>query len=90
MSNTKKFKIQYRYSIAWLILWFIVFFPVALGLLITGSTIVRSDSKHILRYDGSRFWFCFWILFFFPVAIVLFIINGYSITTITTKYTDHE
>lgn len=85
MSNTKSFKIKYRYSLAILIFWFIVFFPVALVLLATGSNIERNDTKHIIRYDGSRFWLGFWTLFFFPIAIVLFFINGYSVTTITNQ-----
>lgn len=87
MNNTKKFKISYRYSLVWLILWFIFFFPVALVLLATGSNIERNDTKHILRYEGSRFWLGFWTILFFPIAVVLFIINGYSVTTITNQPT---
>ncbi len=75
----KKFKLKYNYSIVILIIFAIVFFPIALMLLLTGCTFESSDVSYIVRYFGSRFWLGFWTLVFFPIAFVLLFINGFSI-----------
>jgi len=72
-------KLHYRGSLLWLIFWIIVFFPVAIVLLFTGSTFVLNQTRYDFQYDGSRFWLCFWVLIFFPVAFLLLFLNGYSL-----------
>jgi hypothetical protein len=79
--NEKKFRINYRGSFFWLIFWTIIFFPIALALLFTDSSIDTSRNTYDYRYSGSRFWLCFWILIFFPIAILLLFLNGVSVTT---------
>jgi hypothetical protein len=73
-----RFKLHYRGSLLLLIFWFIVFFPIALALLLTASTFQFNQTTYNLQYDGSRFWLCFWVLFFFPIAFILLFINGFS------------
>lgn len=80
MSNTSM-KVQYSGSVFWLIFWAIIFFPVALVLLMTGGTFTKDGSISSIQYDGSRNWLCFWTLICFPIAIILVLINGFSIET---------
>ncbi len=80
--SESKIKINYRYSIFWLIFWTILFFPIALMLLMTGSSFVLNNKTWIIRYEGSRFWLCFWLLVFFPISFLLLFINGISVTTL--------
>jgi uncharacterized membrane protein YhaH (DUF805 family) len=77
--KSKNVKLHYRYSYFWLIFWLIVFFPVALVLLFTGSSFNFDHSLYIIEYNGSRFWLGFWTLFFFPVAFLLLFLNGLSV-----------
>lgn len=76
--SEKRFKLHYRGSLFWLIFWIIVFFPVAIMLLLTASTFHLNEKTYNLQYDGSRFWLCFWVLVFFPIAFLLLFINGFS------------
>lgn len=80
--NKRGVRLHYRYSLVWVIFWIIVFFPVALTLLITGSSFEYNGQTHIVNYNGSRFWLCFWIVVFFPIAFLLLFINGTSLTSI--------
>lgn len=80
-----KVKIHYRYSVFWLIFWTILFFPIALALLMTGSSFELNNKTYIIRYDGSRFWLCFWMLIFFPIAFLLLFVNGISLTTLIER-----
>lgn len=77
--ESSRVRVHYKGSFFWLIFWFIVFFPIALTLLLTGSTFELYDTKYVAQYDGSRFWLCFWILVFFPVAFLLLFLNGFSV-----------
>lgn len=77
------FKVHYRGSMAWLILWIIIFFPVALTLFFTAVTFKTKQTTSIIRYEGSRFWLCFWMVIFFPIAFVLLFLNGFSVKTIS-------
>lgn len=77
--ESTSFKLHYRGSILWLIFWIILFFPVALVLLLTGCSFRYNDTTYDLRYDGSRFWLCFWVIAFFPVAFVLLFVNGFTV-----------
>lgn len=72
----KAFKVNYQGSIGWLIFWLIVFFPIALTLLLTSSTFRINQTEYTTQYEGSRFWLCFWVLVFFPVAFLLLFLNG--------------
>jgi len=74
-----KFKIHYRYSLLWLIFWIIVFFPIALVLLLTGVGFETEKRIYHIVYDGSRGWLAFWTLVFFPIAFVLLFLNGISV-----------
>lgn len=78
--HTKRFKIQYRGSIFWLIFWLILFFPIAFVLLLTATSFEARHTIYHLSYDGSRFWLGFWVLVFFPVAFLLLFLNGLSVT----------
>lgn len=78
--NTRRFKIQYRGSLFWLIFWLIIFFPIAFVLLLTSTTFEVNRTIYDLQYNGSRFWLGFWVLVFFPVAFLLLFLNGLSVT----------
>ncbi len=78
--STRRFNLQYRGSLIWLIFWVIVFFPIAFVLLFTASTFEINRSTYSFYYNGSRFWLCFWVLFFFPIAFILLFVNGLSVT----------
>lgn len=75
----KSFKLTYRGSLFWLIFWLIVFFPIAIVLLLTASSFRVNRTVYNIQYDGSRFWLGFWTLFFFPIAFILLFVNGLSI-----------
>jgi hypothetical protein len=77
MASTSS-KIYYRGSIFWLIFWLIVFFPVAVILLVLNATFDLNEKSHYIEYDGSLFWLFFWTILFFPIALVLLIVNGIS------------
>lgn len=77
--DTSKFKIHYNGSLPWLIFWIIIFFPIALVLLLTAISFEMGDKTYSINYDGSRFWLGFWVLVFFPVAFVLLFLNGYTV-----------
>lgn len=77
--ESSSFKLHYRGSIFWLIFWIIIFFPIALVLLLTACSFKLNDTTYDLQYDGSRFWLCFWVVAFFPVAFVLLFINGFTV-----------
>ena len=79
--QTKRFKVEYRGSVFWLIFWLIFFFPIAFVLLLTAISFEVNRTTYTIQYDGSRFWLGFWVLVFFPVAFVLLFVNGLSITT---------
>jgi len=74
-----KFKINYLGSYFWLLFWAIFFFPLAIALLTTKSTIIYGDMLYGISYNGSRFWFCFWTVVFFPIALILLITQGFSV-----------
>jgi len=75
----KKFQVKYGGSYFWLVFWVLLFFPVAIALLVTRINVVCKDTLYVTSYDGSRFWLCFWTLLFFPIAIILVITNGLSV-----------
>lgn len=75
----RKYKLKYNGSIGWLVFWIIIFFPIALVLLLIDSTFQMNQSIYRVRYDGSKFWLCFWVLVFFPIAFVLLFVNGLSV-----------
>lgn len=74
--SISKYKIDYKYSKAWLIFWAIVFFPIAIVLFFTACHFRTSQKTYFINYEGSRFWLCFWLLVFFPVGLILFFLNG--------------
>jgi hypothetical protein len=77
----KKIKIEYSASKGWLIFWVIVFFPVALVLLVTAGRFELGGNTYSMKYDGSRNWLCFWIIVCFPIAFLLLLLNGVSLVT---------
>jgi 4-amino-4-deoxy-L-arabinose transferase-like glycosyltransferase len=81
-ANNTSMSFHYRYSIGWLIFWTVIFFPVAITLLMTGITFSKDGKTHSVSYNGSRFWLCFWMVLFFPVAFILLLVNGMSLTTV--------
>ncbi|MBP9752654.1 MAG: hypothetical protein KBD31_02450 [Proteobacteria bacterium] len=68
----------YRGSFFWLIVFFILFFPIGI-LLLMRNTVKRKDGKiYFLEYQRSWKWIFFWGIVFFPIAFFLFIFNGIS------------
>lgn len=78
--SESSFKLHYKGSLVLLIFWIIVFFPIALVLLLTACSFELNRTTYTLQYNGSRFWLAFWVLVFFPIAFLLLFINGYSAT----------
>jgi len=78
--GTSEFKLDYPYSYFWLIFWVIVFFPVALVLLLTGAAFTSEGKRYAIKYGGSRGWLAFWTLVCFPVTFILLLLNGFSIS----------
>ncbi len=76
----KKLKLNYQGSRFWLMFWTVLFFPIALVLLVSNSRFEIDQKVYILQYDGSVFWLCFWTILLFPIAAILFFINGFSIS----------
>lgn len=77
--SDRNYKLKYNGSIGWLIFWIIIFFPIALVLLLIDSTFQMNQNTYRVHYSGSKFWLCFWVLVFFPIAFVLLFINGLAI-----------
>ncbi len=71
-----EYSIKYQGSLFWLIFWAIIFFPVALMLLATGTYYSGDGTQYRLKYNGSRFWLGFWIIVFFPISLLLLIYYG--------------
>lgn len=82
---TTEYKLHYEGSIFWLVFWLILFFPIALVLLFTGSGFKAAGKTYSFRYVGSRFWVCFWLVLFFPLAFVLMAANGLVMVADDTK-----
>jgi hypothetical protein len=81
MMTERKIRIEYDGSKGWLLFWGIVFFPVALVLLVTSGKFTLDQHVYYVRYDGSRFWLGFWVIFLFPVAFALLLLNGLTLVT---------
>jgi hypothetical protein len=79
--STTNARVTYSGSVFWLIFWAVIFFPVALTLLITGGEFSLDGATYSIRYSGSRGWLCFWEILFFPVALILLALNGFTVTT---------
>ncbi len=77
--KTIEYPFRYDGSLVWLVIFFIIFFPIALELLICNARIKKEDYYWGIHYKGSQFWFCFWTLVFFPIAIILGFVNGFEI-----------
>ncbi|MDZ4677935.1 MAG: hypothetical protein SGI74_10565 [Oligoflexia bacterium] len=75
----KKIKLDYSGSKGWLIFWVIVFFPVALVLLVTGARFDLEGHTYFIRYEGSKNWLCFWTIAFFPIVFMLLLLNGVTL-----------
>jgi hypothetical protein len=75
----KKIKLDYSGSKGWLIFWVVVFFPVALVLLLTGGSFENEGHKYFIRYEGSKNWLCFWAVVFFPIVFLLLLLNGVAL-----------
>lgn len=75
----KSYPMVYKGNIIILVLCFIVFFPVALILLIKNLKILREDQYQSLYYRGSYGWLIFWTIVLFPIAIILLLINGMDV-----------
>ena len=80
-TSEKVLKLQYDGSVGWLIFWVIIFFPVALVLMMTAGKFTSEGKTHFIRYSGSRGWLAFWMVVCFPVAFLLMFLNGISLVT---------
>lgn len=76
----QKVRFSYSGSRVWLIFWLIVWFPVALVLLVCDLGLELRGTTYRIEYDGSRFWLAFWSLAFFPIALLLGALNGFSVS----------
>ena len=81
----KKSNVQLHYggSKFWLIFWVILFFPVAMILLLTSFQFEMGEKSYLIAYQGSRFWAAFWTVFCFPIAFILMFLNGFEVQTET-------
>jgi len=72
----KSYPMVYTGNIIILILCLIIFFPIALILLLKNLKVLRENKYQSLSYRGSYGWLIFWTIIFFPIAIILLLING--------------
>ena len=70
---------KYRGSIFWLIFFLILFFPIAIILLIRNLARIKNDTTYYVEYSGSWKWVFFWGVLFFPIAFILLFFNGLSL-----------
>lgn len=74
------YRLRYEGSLVSLVICAVLFFPIALVLLLTNWSAEGSGQRTSCRYEGSTFWLGFWTLCFFPFAIFLIIHNGLTIS----------
>lgn len=81
IKRTIKFSSPLRYqgNLFFLILLFVVWFPIGVLLLIKNGYIVQEMSKFSLEYQGKWRWVFFWGVFFFPVAFLLLFLKGIDV-----------
>lgn len=72
----QSYPLVYTGNIFLLILFIIIFFPVALVLALKNLRILKGKKYQGLVYRGSYGWLIFWTILFFPIAIILLLING--------------
>lgn len=77
--DDSKFQLKYSGSVGWLIFWAVVWFPIALLILLMNSKFQSRDLSYHLEYPGSLFWLGFWLIAFFPVTIILLVANGVTL-----------
>lgn len=88
--DDSEYKIRYQGSIVWLVVWALLFFPIAIMLFLTGTCFQSKGRTYRLRYEGSRFWLGFWVLVFFPIALILLFCKGAWVTTDENARTEKE
>lgn len=76
--NTTKYPIKYRGNIVLLVLFLILWFPIALVLLFKNAYIPKKNKIIYVSYHGNYFWLFFWAIFFFPIAMILIFIVGFD------------
>lgn len=74
-----RYPFQYRGNLFWLIFFLILFFPIAIVLIIKNAGIIKNKKYLALSYRGRYGWLIFWSIFFFPIAIILVILKGVDI-----------
>ncbi len=74
----KKIKVEFKGSKFWVIFWTLLFFPIAMILLLTQGQFSTESKTYSFSYEGSVFWLGFWTIFFFPIAFLLLFLNGFS------------
>lgn len=72
----KQYPLEYTGNIIILILCLVIFFPIALILVLKNLRVLREKKYQSLSYRGSYGWLIFWTIIFFPIAIILLLING--------------
>ena len=75
----KSYPMEYTGNIIILILCLLIFFPIALILLLKNLRVLRDDKYQSLSYRGSYGWLIFWTIVFFPIAIILILVNGVDV-----------
>lgn len=73
---TKSYPFEYTGNIFLLILFIIIFFPVALVLAFKNVRVLRDKKYQGFVYRGSYGWLIFWMIVFFPIALILLLIRG--------------
>lgn len=77
--TVNQYPIKYDGNIVWPILFFIVFFPIGILLIILNTAVRKEGVFYQLKYLGSEGWLIFWTVIFFPVAIILAALNGFNV-----------
>ena len=75
----KSYPLQYTGNIIIFILCLLIFFPIALILLLKNLRVLKENKYQSLAYRGSYGWLIFWTIFFFPIAIILLLVNGVDV-----------
>jgi hypothetical protein len=70
------YSLQYTGNIIILILCFLLFFPLALILLLKNMQVLKGKTYLAFSYRGSYGWLIFWTIVFFPIAIILLFAKG--------------
>ncbi|MCI5071335.1 hypothetical protein MRY82_00120 [bacterium] len=70
--------VEYSGSKIWLLVFALLYFPLAIFLILLKGKLHVHQGSYYFDYTGSVFWLGFWLLVFFPIGLLLVLINGIS------------